>query len=317
MDDMRKMPLVSVGVPVFNGEKFIRNAMDSLLKQDYENIEIIVSDNCSTDNTAKIVNEYQEKCDFIKIHRNTENIGAHSNFIKLLEFSNGKYFMWAAIDDYWSSEFISTLVNELEMFPEIGIAMCAFDKKRTNGTLKDSIHFRGYQNPNRKGHLGMALALTSPLKYNVFIYGLFRTNLLRSAIDQLLPIPSGDRWFLIQFAMAYRFRYVDKSLHVRTIHEDKFWKRYPDELFSQKRELYSLKKFNFQRVIDLYSVLKNSSIIPAYRRKLIPVVILSLFIWRLIKGVRKIGKDFFSRIFPKKIKSMIKSLTEMSFSDKE
>jgi hypothetical protein len=92
------------------------------------------------------------------------------------------------------------------------------------------------------------------------------------------------------------------------IHKDKFSKRYPGELLSQKRELYSLKKFNFKGLRDLYSVLKKSSIIPANRRKFIPIIILNYFLWRLLKGFRRIAMDFFSYLFPTKMKAMMKSL---------
>ena len=91
--------------------------------------------------------------------------------------------------------------------------MCAVDRIREDGTLFDTIRFPGRENPNSKSFLGMTLGLDTPPKYNLFIYGLFRTRLIKSA----LPIPlivSGDRWFLSQFALAARFRYIDDAVRL-------------------------------------------------------------------------------------------------------
>ena len=92
-------PLVSIGVPVFNGEKGLAVALDSLIGQDYHNLEIIISDNASTDATSKICEEYVGKDSRIKYSRLEENIGAALNFNRVFERSSGKYFMWAAHDD--------------------------------------------------------------------------------------------------------------------------------------------------------------------------------------------------------------------------
>ena len=107
-------PLVSIGLPVFNGEMYIRSALDSLLGQRYRNIEIIVCDNASTDATGDILNEYMEKDDRIKYYRHSENLGAAKNYNVSFEKSNGKYFKWAAHDDVLDVQYIERCVHELE-----------------------------------------------------------------------------------------------------------------------------------------------------------------------------------------------------------
>ena len=96
-----RRPLVSIGMPVYNSERFIRRALDSLLTQQYENFELIISDNASTDNTSKIAQEYAVCEKRIILDANSHNSGVIKNFIKVLRLAKGKYFMWAAADDFW------------------------------------------------------------------------------------------------------------------------------------------------------------------------------------------------------------------------
>ena len=93
------LPLVSIGLPVYNGDTSLRAALDCLLAQDYPNIELIISDNASTDTTPKICEEYSQNENRIKYFRSKENHGAIWNFNRVFELSAGKYFMWAAYDD--------------------------------------------------------------------------------------------------------------------------------------------------------------------------------------------------------------------------
>jgi len=110
-------PSVSIGLPVYNGEKYLREALDSLVAQDYPNYEIHVSDNDSTDSTWGIVNQYASLNDRFRLHRWPQNVGAVRNFQHVLLDCDAKYFMWAAFDDIWSSDFISKAVQVLESDP--------------------------------------------------------------------------------------------------------------------------------------------------------------------------------------------------------
>ena len=109
-------PLVSIGLPVFNGEKSLAQALDALLKQDYTNLEIIISDNGSTDRTSEICGEYLKKDSRLKYHRSEENLGAIWNFNRVFELSSGKYFMWAAHDDLRKPSFVRACVKRMEQW---------------------------------------------------------------------------------------------------------------------------------------------------------------------------------------------------------
>src|SRR5687768_11933299 len=95
-------PLVTIGLPVFNGEKYLRNALNDLLAQDCRDFELVICDNGSTDSTPKICAEYAAKDSRIRIERSEQNLGAIKNFNKAFELCSGTYFMWAAHDDGWA-----------------------------------------------------------------------------------------------------------------------------------------------------------------------------------------------------------------------
>lgn len=290
-------PLVSIGMPVYNGEQYVRRALDSLLAQDYENFELIISDNASTDETLQICRDYAKRDNRIGIHKHSHNEGIQKNFQTVLELAQGEYFMWAAVDDYWLPDFVSALVKELNEHPEAGVAMCAVKRIWEDGTLFDTVRFSGTRNPNSKSFLEMTLGLATSLKYNLFIYGLFRTRLIKTALPAPI-IESGDRWFLSQFALATRFRYVDSMLHVRMHHDKPYQDRYPADEFGRKRMVSKKRWFNFEPVLVVYQILSHSKIVPRHRKNFIPIILGYLFCKRLVVGPRKMARSFIVRFFP-------------------
>lgn len=106
----KHLPKVSIGMPVYNGELFICEALDSLLAQTFTDFELIISDNGSTDTTEIICKKYVEKDRRIRYLRQAENKGAISNFKFVLDEAVGEYFMWAAADDVWDHEWINKLL---------------------------------------------------------------------------------------------------------------------------------------------------------------------------------------------------------------
>ena len=107
-------PKVSIGMPVYNGKPFIREALDSLVAQTFTDFELIISDNASTDGTSAICREYAAKDRRISYERHTENRGGNFNFKYVLDLALGEYFMWAACDDLRSEDFIEKLLVGFE-----------------------------------------------------------------------------------------------------------------------------------------------------------------------------------------------------------
>lgn len=119
---MNKEPLVTIGIPVFNEACFIAETLDSILAQDYKNLEIIVTDNHSTDETESICKRYSLKHKHIHYHRFQKNLGPTENFKHVLNLANGEYFMWAAGHDLWTSNYISSCLALLITHPNALIA---------------------------------------------------------------------------------------------------------------------------------------------------------------------------------------------------
>lgn len=113
-----RAPKVSIGMAVYNGEPYLTEALSSLLLQSFTDFELIISDNCSTDKTAQIIEHYRNKDSRIISYRQTENIGGIANFQFVLDRARGEYFMWAAHDDMWNSEYVTQLVGVLDNFDD-------------------------------------------------------------------------------------------------------------------------------------------------------------------------------------------------------
>ena len=112
-------PLVSVGVPVFNGERFLESTVRSLLDQDYPELEIIISDNASTDATPDICSRLAAEDARIQVHRHPENRGAAFNWNFVLSRARGPYFKWASDNDRYHPAFVSRCTEVLENQPDV------------------------------------------------------------------------------------------------------------------------------------------------------------------------------------------------------
>jgi glycosyltransferase involved in cell wall biosynthesis len=120
-------PLVSVGVPVYNGEQFLAGAVRSVLAQDYPNLEVIICDNASEDGTEEICRAVASKDPRVRYLRTRTNIGLLGNFRQALDEARGKYFTWLAHDDVMSDPAcLSKLVGHLESNPETVLCASAF-----------------------------------------------------------------------------------------------------------------------------------------------------------------------------------------------
>lgn len=106
-------PKVSIGLPVFNGERYLREALDSLLGQTFHDFELIISDNASSDSTAEIARTYERLDRRIRYFRQATNIGIAANFLFVLHQSRGEMFMWASHDDVWASNWLEVLTNQI------------------------------------------------------------------------------------------------------------------------------------------------------------------------------------------------------------
>src|SRR4029078_4573899 len=104
-------PLVSIGIPTYNRGSLLHRSIDSALNQDFENIEIVISDNASTDETPQVCLSYAAKDRRIKYIRQTTNLGPTTNFNEVLKHASGVFFMWLGDDDWIDTSYVRTCVE--------------------------------------------------------------------------------------------------------------------------------------------------------------------------------------------------------------
>jgi len=129
----QKMPLVSICIPTYNNARFLRECLDSIVNQTYQNKEIIVSDNVSTDETKKIVKEYVEKYK-VKYYKNEKNIGAEANFTRCIELTKGEYIAIFHADDLYMLNIIQRQIDTFQNNSAIGAVFTT--AKRINSFSK-------------------------------------------------------------------------------------------------------------------------------------------------------------------------------------
>ncbi|MBT8583025.1 glycosyltransferase [Polynucleobacter paneuropaeus] len=130
------VPLVSIGMPVYNSENYIREALESLLSQTFVDFELIISDNSSTDKTLQICREYASRDARIICIAQDKNIGPTANFNYVLNNSRAKYFMWAASDDRWHHECLEKFVGVLKANKLYGLVFSSYIVKNLDNGLE-------------------------------------------------------------------------------------------------------------------------------------------------------------------------------------
>ncbi len=115
---------VSIGLPVFNGEQYLEQCIQSLLAQTYTHFELVICDNASSDGTEEICRSYAALDDRVRYHRNPENLGLIPNFNLTFELSSGEYFRWAAHDDLCAPEHLERCIAVLDSRPSVVLCYC-------------------------------------------------------------------------------------------------------------------------------------------------------------------------------------------------
>jgi len=131
---MTSVPRLSIGLPVYNGEDFLAESLDSLLGQTYEDFELIISDNASTDGTADICCGYAKQDSRIRYVRQPHNLGCAPNHNVLVQYARGELFKWVSHDDLYGRELIERAIEALDEYPQVVLANCwtaMIDSSRT------------------------------------------------------------------------------------------------------------------------------------------------------------------------------------------
>ncbi|MHB8172750.1 MAG: glycosyltransferase [Thermincolia bacterium] len=226
-----EQPLVSIGMPVYNGEPYLRQALDSLVAQDYMNFELIISDNASTDRTYEICQEYRVGDNRIKLYRNETNLGSSWNGNRVFDLALGKYFMWAAHDDFWDRTYISKCVAKLEKHPEAVLCHTEINFINEVGECIDfyynKMEVQGMDIPDR------IQVLISKINWYT-IYGLIRTQVLKK-IQMRIDMYGSDVVLLLQLLLLGEFVKVYEPLfNYRVLVKNKSALEYMQDLNPEK-----------------------------------------------------------------------------------
>jgi glycosyltransferase involved in cell wall biosynthesis len=202
-------PLVTIGLPVFNGAAHLELVIGAILKQSYKNIELIVSDNASTDESAKIVTKFVSEDSRVKFIENDKNMGAPYNFNRVLREASGEFFMWAASDDLHSQDFIEECVGHLLANPNA--VLC---QTRVAVCLETTERVIYHSNLNSFRDKTAVEARYKETLFNfpaVAIYGMYRAKFAKR-IPGFRNTPGGDLLWVQELSLAGDFIQSDKTL---------------------------------------------------------------------------------------------------------
>ncbi len=231
---MGKKPRVSVGIPVYNGEDFLVSALDSLLAQSFHDFEIIISDNASTDQTAKIGRAYAVRDPRVRYYVNERNIGLAGNHNRLIELAAGEYFMWHAHDDQARSEYLARCIRVLDQNPEVVLCFAKTIDIGEDGSLIDE------DNPHRRRAIrpeALAWDAKEPhVRFRDVIkldhqcepdYGVMRLGVLRKT-PMHGKYADADRVLLAELALHGPFHMIREPLFLHREHARRSVKVYPN-----------------------------------------------------------------------------------------
>jgi glycosyltransferase involved in cell wall biosynthesis len=203
-------PTVSIGMPVYNGANYVRRSVQSLLAQDYEDFELLISDNASTDETESICRELAESDVRIRYFRNETNVGASRNYNKVFRLANGAFFKWAAHDDECHRTMLRRCVEVLERAPArvtmvYPLAELIDEQGKTLRPVLDRIESRDPRPHRRLARLLRSLSKCDP------VFGLFKTEYLRKT-RLIGPFFGADNVLLGELAMLGEIWELDEVL---------------------------------------------------------------------------------------------------------
>ena len=208
-------PLVSIGLPVYNGGAFLAQTVDSILSQTFSDFELIISDNASTDGSREIGEAYARKDSRVQVVKSEVNCGASWNYKRVFELARGQYFRWNSADDLVAPDFLACCVEALDQNP--GAILC-YPKTTLIGSsgetlelYEDNLNLQDVSPVERYKEAVRRIGLTN------VIYGLMRTDVLRRT-RLMGAFPGADLVFVAELALFGKFYEIDRRLFFRRMH---------------------------------------------------------------------------------------------------
>ncbi len=214
-----RSPRISVGLPVFNGEKYLQQAIDAILRQTFSDFELIISDNASSDGTEEICRLYAKRDRRIRYYRNATNVGGAKNFNRVYELSVGDYFRWAAYDDLVAPKTLERCFEILERNPTVVLCHSKTINIDQDGNIidyyDDNFAFRS-KDPSRR----FRDFLLRVYEYNCnALFGLIRRNALEET-SLIGSYHSSDKVLLAQLVLKGEFFEIPAYLFYKRFHPE-------------------------------------------------------------------------------------------------
>jgi glycosyltransferase involved in cell wall biosynthesis len=215
---MNAVPRLSIGLPVYNGEDLLPEAIEAILGQSYKDFELIISDNASTDGTAEICRRYGEQDSRVRYIRQPRNIGMVANHNFLIGVARGELFKWASHDDLYARDFLQRCVDALDEHPEavLAHAWCVL-LDMTDGT---PIEFFKYPEATASPRAPERFRSMLFDGKGDWTYAVFRTSILRQT-----PLHGtyhgGDRTLITELALHGTLHQVPEWLFFRRDHPNR------------------------------------------------------------------------------------------------
>jgi len=243
---MNAVPRLSIGLPVYNGETYLAESLDALLGQSYEDFELIISDNASTDGTADICRRYRKQDSRIRCIRQPRNIGAAPNHNFVFQESRGELFKWASADDLYARELLQRCVEALDEYPDVVLAHSWTAAIDSTGNITQALRYplatdsprpperfrsilfgsSGLFGGSGFGVRGLIRADNDGVIRACDQYGVIRADVLR----RVAPLGSyyhADRAIVPEIALHGPFHQAPDWLYFRRDHPDRATRAYP------------------------------------------------------------------------------------------
>jgi glycosyltransferase involved in cell wall biosynthesis len=215
-------PRVSIGLPVYNGENYLAETLDSILAQTFRDFELIISDNASTDGTEAICRRYAASDHRIRYIRNAENLGAAKNYNRVFQLAKGEYFKWNGHDDPLAPTFLERCVKVLDRDPEIVLcfarirAIDARGDEHEVGALTARTFAAKPQLGSAQAHVRFYHTVVADHPQGA-IFGLIRRRVLAQTA-LIGSYRSSDLTLLGELALRGRFHQIPEALQDRRFH---------------------------------------------------------------------------------------------------
>ena len=210
-------PTISVGMPVYNGEEFVGQSIQSILDQSFADFELIISDNGSSDNSEEICRAYADGDSRIRYYRNAQNMGAAKNYNRLFELARGEYFRWSNADDLIGQNHHEICLNALLENPgavlSYGKTALIDEVGETTALYEDNLHL-----PQEKASERF-VAFFERAGFTTAIYGLMRKEALaKTRLFGDGTLPAADTFFMAELTLRGGFFEVPTVSFYRRMH---------------------------------------------------------------------------------------------------